>query len=60
MNKSETKEPPSAQTYMDLGLRGERIGEHTNPPPQLHYREVKNEEEAPSKAKRAIMRQDSD
>ena len=61
MNKTESKEPPSAQTYMDLGPGGGRIGERTNPPPQSHYREVKNEEDnAPPKLKRGVMRQDSD
>ena len=61
MNKSEPKEPPSAQTYMDLGPGGGRIGERTNPPPQSHYREVKNvEDDAPLKPKRGVMRQDSE
>ena len=46
---------------MDLGPGGGRIGERTNPPPQSHYREVKNEEDdAPPKPKRGVMRQDSD
>ena len=61
MNKSESKEPPSAQTYMDLGPGGGRIGERTNPPPQSHYREVKIlEDDAPPKPKRGVMRQDSE
>ena len=61
MNKSESKETPSAQTYMDLGPGGGRIGERPNPPPQPHYREVKNQEDdAPPKPKRGVMRQDSD
>ena len=61
MNKTESKEPSSAQTYMDLGPGGGRIGERTNPPPQSHYREVKNQEDdAPLKPKRGVMRQDSD
>ena len=61
MNKTESKEPSSAQTYMDLGPGGGRIGERTNPPPQSHYREVKNQEDdAPPKPKRGVMRQDSD
>ena len=61
MNKTESKEPPSGQKNMDLGPGGGCIGEHTNPPPQSHYREVKNEEDdAPPKPKRGVMRQDSD
>ena len=32
---------------MDLGPGGGRIGERKNPPTQSHYREVKNEEDAP-------------
>ena len=61
MNKTEPKEPPSAQTYMDLGPGGGRIGERTNPTPQSHYREVKNQEDdALPKLKRRVMRQDSD
>ena len=61
MNKTEPKEPPSAQTYMDLGPGGGRIGERTNPLPQPHYREVKNQgDDAPPKPKRGVMRQDSD
>ena len=61
MNKTESKERPSAQTYMDLGPGGGRIGERTHPPPQSHYREVKNQEDdAPPKPKRGVMRQDSD
>ena len=61
MNKTESKEPPSAQAYMDLGPGGGRIGERTNPPPQSHYREVKNEEDdAPPKPNRGVMRQVSD
>ena len=61
MSKTESKEPPSAQTYMDLGPGGGRIGERTNPPPQPHYREVKSQEDdAPPKPKRGVMRQDSD
>ena len=60
MNKTESKEPPFAQTYMDLGPPQGRIGEHTNLPPQSHYPEVKNEEDAPPKPKRGIMRQDCD
>ena len=34
---------------MNLGPGGGRIGERTNPPPQLDYQEVKNEEDAPPK-----------
>ena len=46
---------------MDLGPGGGRIGESTNPPPQSHYREVKNQEDdALPKPKRGVMRQDSD
>ena len=61
MNKTESKEPPSAQTYVDLGPRGGHIGERTNPPPQSHYREVKNQEDdAPTKPKGGVMKQDSD
>ena len=61
MKKSESKEPPSAQTYMDLGPGGGSIGERTNPPPQSHYLEVKNQEDdAPPKPKRGVMRQDND
>ena len=44
---------------MDLGPGGGRIGERKNPPPQSHYREVKNEEDAPPKPERGIMRKDS-
>ena len=58
MNKTETKEPPYGQTYIDLGPGGGRIGERRNPPPHSH-REVKNEEDASPKPKRGIMRQDS-
>ena len=50
MNKTESKEQPSAQGYMDLGPGEVRIGERRNPPPQSHYREVKNQEDdAPPK-----------
>ena len=58
MNKT-CGEPPSAQTYMDLGPGRGRIGERKNPPPQSHYLEVKNEEDAPPKPERGIMRKDS-
>lgn len=61
MDKTESKEPPSAKTYMNLGPGGGRIGERTNPPPQPHCREVKSlEDDAPPKPKRGVMRQDSD
>ena len=61
MNKAESKEPRSAQTYMDLGPGGGRVGERANPPPKSHYREVKNQEDdAPPKPKRGVMREDSD
>ena len=61
MNKTESKEQPSAQTYMDLGPGGGQIGERGNPSPRSHYREVKNlEDDAPLKPKRGVMRQDSD
>ena len=61
MNKTESKEPPSAQTYMDLGPGGGRIGERKNPPPTSHYREVKNQKDAaPPKPRQGVMRQDSD
>ena len=57
MNKTEAKEAPSAQTYVDLGPGGGRIGERTNPPPLSHYREVKNQEDdAPPKSKGGVMR----
>ena len=46
---------------MDLGPGGGRIGERTNPPPQSHYRGVKNlEDDAPPKPERGVMRQDSE
>ena len=60
MNKTESKEPPSAQTYMDVGPGGGRIGERTNPTSQSHYPEVRKEEDGPPMPKRGIMRQDSD
>ena len=61
MDKKQSKEPPSAQTYMDLGPGGGRIGERANPPSQSHHREVKNlDDDAPPKLKRGVMRQDSD
>ena len=44
---------------MDLGPGGGRIGERKYPPPQSHYWEVKNEEDAPPKPERGIMRKDS-
>ena len=44
---------------MDLGPGGGPIGECKNPPPQSHYREVKNEKDAPPKPERGIMRKDS-
>ena len=45
---------------MDLGPGGGRIGERTNPPPQPHYREVKNEENAPPKPMRGVTRRNSE
>ena len=60
MNKTESEEPPSAQTYMELGPGMEHIGERTNPPLQSHYREVKNGEDVPPKPNQGIMRQHSD
>ena len=61
MYKTESKEPPSAQTHMDLGPGGGCISESTNPTPQSHYWEVKNQEDdAPPKLKRGVTRQDND
>ena len=61
MNKNAPKEPPSAQTYMDLGPGGGRIGDRANSTPQPHYREVKNlEDDAPPKPRRGVTRHDSD
>ena len=61
MNKTESKEPPRAQTYMDLGPGGGRIDELTNSPPQSYYLEVKSRaDDAPPKPKRGVMKQDSD